>query len=172
MSDFLFNIVVFLTPATLSKKRLAQVFSCWFCKIFKNTFSYKSPPVAASASYRSSCRSVPWEITTLKFKGRFPGNLPEVFSAVFLGNPMKRCYLQKHSPRDVLTKKFLKICSKFTGEHSRYCVISIKLQSNFIQITLRHGCSPVNLLHVFRTLFTKNTSRWLLLYLGPCLCSL
>ena len=27
------------------------------------------------------------------------------------------------------------------------------LQSNFIKITLWHGCSPVNLLHIFRTLF-------------------
>ena len=35
--------------------------------------------------------------------------------------------------------------------------------SNFIEITLRYGCSPVNLLHVFRTLFLKNTSGWLLL---------
>ena len=34
---------------------------------------------------------------------------------------------------------------------------------NFIEITLRHGCSPVNLLHIFRTPFTKNTSGWLLL---------
>ena len=26
-------------------------------------------------------------------------------------------------------------------------------QSNFIEIALRHGCSPVNLLHIFRTSF-------------------
>ena len=25
------------------------------------------------------------------------------------------------------------------------------MPSNFIEITLRHGCSPVNLLHIFRT---------------------
>ena len=30
---------------------------------------------------------------------------------------------------------------------------------NFIEVTLRHGCFPVNLLHVFRTTFYKNTSR-------------
>ena len=41
--------------------------------------------------------------------------------------------------------------------------ISIKLQSNFIQITLRHGCSPVYLLHIFRTPFLKNTCGPLLL---------
>ena len=32
-----------------------------------------------------------------------------------------------------------------------------KLQSNFIEIALRHGCSPVNLMHIFRTLFYKNS---------------
>ena len=29
---------------------LAQVFSCEFCEIFKNTFFYKTPPVAASVA--------------------------------------------------------------------------------------------------------------------------
>ena len=33
----------------------------------------------------------------------------------------------------------------------------IKLLCNFIEIALGHGCSPVNLLHIFRTPFTKNT---------------
>ena len=41
--------------------------------------------------------------------------------------------------------------------------ISIKLQSNFIEITLQHGCSPANLLHLFRTRFLENTSGQLLL---------
>ena len=34
-----------------------------------------------------------------------------------------------------------------------------------IEITPRLGCSPVNLLHIFRTPFPKNTSRRLLLFL-------
>ena len=62
-----------------------------------------------------------------------------------------------------LGKCVLKTCSKFTGEHPRRSAISIKLQSNFVKITLRHGCSPVNLLQVFRTPFLKNTSEGLLL---------
>ena len=33
-----------------------------------------------------------------------------------------------------------------------------------LQITLRHGCSPVNLRHIFPTAFPKNTSGRLLLY--------
>ena len=40
----------------------------------------------------------------------------------------------------------------------------IALQSNFIEIALRDGCSPVNLLHIFRTPFQQNTSERLLLY--------
>ena len=34
---------------------------------------------------------------------------------------------------------------------------SENIQSNFIEVTLQHGCSPVNLLHIFRTPFPKNT---------------
>ena len=38
-----------LRPATLLKREtLAQVFSCEFCKISKNTFCYRTPLVAAS----------------------------------------------------------------------------------------------------------------------------
>ena len=38
-----------------------------------------------------------------------------------------------------------------------------KVAKQLYPITLRHGCSPVNLLHIFKTLFIKNTSGWLLL---------
>ena len=57
-------------------------------------------------------------------------------------------------------KGVLKICGKYTGEHSCQTVISIKLQSSFIEITLRLGYSPVNLLHIFRTSFYNNTFGW------------
>ena len=65
-----------------------------------------------------------------------------------------------------LEKGVLKICSKFTGEHPWRSVISIKLLCDFIEITLRHGCSPVILLHILRIPFLKNTSGWLLLKLN------
>ena len=71
--------------------------------------------------------------------------------------------LQKQPPRGVPRKRALKICSKFTGEHPCQNVISIKLLWNFVKITLRHGCAPVNLLHIFRTAVPKNTSGRLLL---------
>ena len=62
-----------------------------------------------------------------------------------------------------LGKCVLKICSKFTGKHLCRSVVSVKLLSNFIKVTLRHGCSPVHLLHIFRTPFLENTYGWLLL---------
>ena len=67
-------------------------------------------------------------------------------------------------PEVLLEKGVLKICSKFTGEHPYQSVISINFQRNFIEITLRHGCSPLNLLHIFRIPFPKNTSRGLRFY--------
>ena len=60
-------------------------------------------------------------------------------------------------------KGVLKICSKYSGEWPCWSVISIKLLCNFIEIALRHGCSSINLLHIFRTTFYKNTFEGLLL---------
>ena len=78
----------------------------------------------------------------------------------------KLIFFRSSPPEVFLGKGVLKICSKFTGEHPGWKAISIKLQSNFIEIKLRHGCYPVNLLHIFRTSFSKNTSGGLLLILG------
>ena len=40
-----------------------------------------------------------------------------------------------------------------------------KMLCNFIEVALQHGCSPVNLLHIFKTPFLKNTTEGLLLSL-------
>ena len=70
----------------------------------------------------------------------------------------------RSSPPEVfLGKGVLKISSKYTRENPCRSVILIKLLCNFIEITLRHGCSHVNLLDTFRTSFSKNTSGGLLL---------
>ena len=47
--SFFLNKVADLRPATLLKRTVAQVFSCEFCEIYKNTFFHKTPLVAASA---------------------------------------------------------------------------------------------------------------------------
>ena len=41
-----------------------------------------------------------------------------------------------------------------------------KVGCNFTEITLRHGCSSTQLLHISRTLLTKNTSGRLFLKSG------
>ena len=70
----------------------------------------------------------------------------------------------RSNPPDVfLGKDVLKKYSKFTGEPLCWSVILMKLLCNFFKITLRHGCSLVNLLHIFRTPFPKNTSVRLIL---------
>ena len=66
-------------------------------------------------------------------------------------------------PEVFFEKDALKRCGKFTSEQSCPSVISIKPLCNFIEITLRHGCSPVNLLHIFRIPFYKNSSGGMLL---------
>ena len=68
-------------------------------------------------------------------------------------------YFTRSPPEVFLGKDVLKICSKFKGERLCRNAISIKLLCNFIEIALEHGCSPVNLLHIFRTTFPKNTSK-------------
>ena len=78
--------------------------------------------------------------------------------------PRELFWDRSRPPEVFLQKRVLKIGSKFTEEHLCRSVISIKLQSNFIEITLWHGCFPVNLLHIFRTPFYKNTYGGLLLF--------
>ena len=83
------------------------------------------------------------------------------FKDVICRSSPPEVFLEKgrNSPPEVfLEKGVLKICSKLTGEHPCLSVISIKLLCNFIEITLRHGCSPVNLLNIFRTSFPEKTS--------------
>ena len=67
---------------------------------------------------------------------------------------------QKQSCIDILAKR----CSEnmqqiYSWTPMRKWVISIKLLFNFIEITLSHGCSPVNLMHIFITPIYKNTSK-------------
>ena len=38
-----------------------------------------------------------------------------------------------------------------------------KVAGKFIEIALRHGCCSVDLMHIFRTPFSENTTGWLLL---------
>ena len=119
------------------------MFPCEFCEISKNNFFTVHVWATASKHLKAGSR----------------GLFSQVLSKMF-----------RSSPTDVfLGKAVLKICSKFTVEHACRSVISMKLLFNFVKITLTHVCSPVNLLHIFRTPFYKNTGRGLLLDVSQCL---
>ena len=45
----------------IKKETLAQVSSCEFCEISKNTFCYRTPPVAASVSCRRKVAAAKFE---------------------------------------------------------------------------------------------------------------
>ena len=86
-------------------------------------------------------------------------------------NYQNKCHYVKHvlqkqssRPEVFLAKGVLKICSRSTWEYPCWSVISIKLLCSFIEITLRHGCSPANMLHLFRNLFLRTS-------LDGCFCS-
>ena len=90
------------------------------------------------------------------------------FSDVFRGGEMVHWkqmgyYIQKQPSKGALWKRYSESMQQFYRRTRCRSVISIKLLCNFIEITFRHGCSPVNLLHIFRTPFPRNTSGWLLL---------
>ena len=71
--------------------------------------------------------------------------------------------IQKQSPRRVPRKRCFEDMQQIYRKTPMRSVILIKLFCNFIETTLQHGSSPVNLLHIFRTTFLKNTAGWLLL---------
>ena len=77
----------------------------------------------------------------------------------FLESPHR----QKQPPRGVPSKRCSENMQQIYRKHPCRSAISIKLLCNFIETAFRHGCSLVNLLHIFRTPFLKNTSGWLLL---------
>ena len=85
------------------------------------------------------------------------------FSQITLHFRSETRVIRSSHPELFLRNGVLKTLSKFTGEHPCRKVISIKLPCTFIEIALRHGCSPVNLLLIFGKPFLKNTFGWLLL---------
>ena len=56
------------------KETMPQVFSCEFCKIFKNIFSYGTPPAAASAYPHLSFQRYELEVSFNFVKQPFYGN--------------------------------------------------------------------------------------------------
>ena len=101
------------------------------------------------------CQILTFYITwkSLKLHKNWP--FPRKVRSSFKIGKCHKTKLGSSRPEVFLWKGVLKTCSKLTGEHSSRSAILIKLLCQFIEITLRHGCSLVNLLHIFRTPFPK-----------------
>ena len=93
------------------------------------------------------------------YRGHYRSSRPRVF----LGKGVLNMCIKFTGENLCRSGISIKLQSKFTEEHPCRIGISIKLQSNFTEIALRHGCSPVNLLHISKIPFYKNTCEWLLL---------
>ena len=80
------------------------------------------------------------------------------------GHVVTKKVFQKQPSRGVLRKRYSENKQQILQENT-HCriMILIKLLCTFIEITLWHGCSPVNLVYICRTPSPKNTSGWLLL---------
>ena len=123
----------------------------------------------SNASHKNAC----FDARFFPFSSGLLGELyfgRTLFEQLLLTIPSHSChvnsilYYKSSRPEVFLRKGALKICCKFIEEHPCQSLVSIKLLCNFIKITLRHGYFPVNLQHIFRTPFFKNTSGRLLLY--------
>ena len=71
----------------------------------------------------------------------------------------KTWQIQKRPPRGIPRKRCSENMQQIYREQPMLKCDLIKLQGNFIEIAHWHGCSPVILLHIFRTPFLRNTSR-------------
>ena len=82
---------------------------------------------------------------------------------IYRRTPMPTCdfsKVQKKPPRGVLKKRCSESMQQIYRRTSMPKCDFNKIVSNFIEVILWHGSSPVNLLHIFRTPFSSNTSGW------------
>ena len=61
------------------------------------------------------------------------------------------------------SEKFVHVLNEWFPRRTALGKVLLQMLCNFIEITLLHGCSPVNLLHIFKTPFYKNNPGGLLL---------
>ena len=160
------------------------MFSCDFCEISNNTFFTKHLRTTASVLRNENFLSENKDIFSNCLHRPCSVSFVQVFFFVKIHLCIELSYITFwHSSRNwsgnllrfsffsacmhfkstrqkvFLWKGVLKICSKFTGEHPCRSAISKNLHNNFIEMTLRHVCSPVNLLHILRTPFLQVACR-------------
>ena len=102
-----------------------------------------------SVNRTRSCIESSWN--RFHFKTKVLYSYSERAEASINQNQPSRCVLRKSYSENIQHKYRRTLMPKC--DYNKVA----KLQSNFIEITLRHECSSVNLQHIFRTPFPKNT---------------
>ena len=136
------------------------MFSCKFCKISNKTFSYRTPPVAASGS--SNMFLIKWTKIMANFvHARVLLFLWDIRSFLTYMTP----YLQigKRQPSKKLSKKRCFLKSENSQKYA--CVgVSFLIKSILLNKRLRHRCFPMNFGKFLRTPILKNICERLLLH--------
>ena len=138
----------------IKKETPVQVFSCELCKISKYIFFTEHLWMAASICFgKSNSSDILYFCCSLLFSDidNCLFNDSQFHLTLCFYNNFVKESIWSSSSELFLGKGVLKICSKFTWEHP--------CQKAVIDIAPWHGCSPANLLHIFRAPFPKNTSR-------------
>ena len=93
--------------------------------------------------------------------------LPFFILTFSMNFPVTSLTVQKQPSRGVLMKRCSENMQQIYKKTPMPKCDFNKVACNFIEIALRHGYLPVNLLYIIRTLFHQNTSGRLLLTVGP-----
>ena len=62
------SFLIKLQANFIKKETLAQMFSCEFCEISKNTFFYRTLPVAVSVNFKNLKNIFLWSIAQIIYK--------------------------------------------------------------------------------------------------------
>ena len=136
------------------------MFSCEFCEISKNTFSYRTPPVAASGALKFLCGNhsarktsgnmilnlilISWKLVTIERKELIKSFIITIF--------------KKQSPevfcKKRFSEKFCKIHRKAPVPESFFNKVDGMRAATLLKRRLWHRCLPVNFAKFLRTPFS------------------
>ena len=115
------------------KSTLAQVFSCEFCEISRNTFSYRAPPVAASVYLRK--RNI----------------VSSIYCNKLILKVTKITKIKNSRWRRSIKKVVLNNFTKFTGNTCQSILNKVARvnPATSLKKRLRHMCFPENFKNIF-----------------------
>ena len=126
------------------------MFSCEFCKIFKNTFFHRTPPAAVSEKLKAEAVIRRCSVKKV-FLEIFLNSQGSTFARVSFLQPQE-CYVIKiESLTQAFTCEFYKYLSKNTFVNRTHPLVAPVKVCNFTNIRLRHGCIFANFLKLFET---------------------